>query len=36
MRSDAMKRQFAINGIHLDRLTCVHVLNAIFLFRYRL
>ena len=30
MRSHAMKRQFAINGIHLDRLTCVRVLNAIF------
>jgi hypothetical protein len=32
MRSDAMKRQFAINGIHLDHLTCVHVLNAMIVF----
>ena len=30
MRSDAMKRQFAINGIHFDLLICVHVLNAVF------
>lgn len=33
MRSDAMKRQFAINGIRLDRLTCVRVLTTVISFR---